>query len=286
MFGANDDNQNNNDDPAMLDSVKDLASQPAAKVEPSQPAQTTTPAFGAPTAPVGFSMPSADTSAVNDGSSQDTTQDNPGLAMAANTAHAEPAEGFSNAADFNAANQVTQTNTSTPDYSAPQFASDSPAVSQPMDNPQPQTAPPSIIGHSNPAMQSAPQQNTSDLSQNEITPPPHLNQVDAQQTDEAEQAQQDTNMAIPTEVNHEELASIKQEALGHLEALSDHLEGDPEVIFTTTMQMIQANDNHSLIQKAFEAAKNIEDDKVRAQAMQDIINEINYFSPPQAQDGQ
>ena len=44
------------------------------------------------------------------------------------------------------------------------------------------------------------------------------------------------------------------------------------------MMMIQANDNHNLLEKALAAAKMIEDDKIRAQAMLDIVNEINYFS--------
>jgi hypothetical protein len=44
------------------------------------------------------------------------------------------------------------------------------------------------------------------------------------------------------------------------------------------MMMIQANDNHTLLEKALTAAKQIEDDKTRAQAMLDIINEINYFA--------
>lgn len=79
-------------------------------------------------------------------------------------------------------------------------------------------------------------------------------------------------------VDHDKLADMKQEALAHLEPLADHIDGTPEEVFRTTMQMIQANDNHTLLEKALEAAKNIEDDKARAQAMLDIINEINYFS--------
>jgi hypothetical protein len=42
--------------------------------------------------------------------------------------------------------------------------------------------------------------------------------------------------------------------------------------------MIQASDDKALVPKAFEAAKNIQDDKARAQALLDIINEINYFT--------
>jgi hypothetical protein len=79
-------------------------------------------------------------------------------------------------------------------------------------------------------------------------------------------------------VDHDKLAAIKQEALEHLEPLAEHIDGTPEETFRTTMMMIQANDNHMLLEKALDAAKKIEDDKTRAQAMLDIINEINYFS--------
>jgi hypothetical protein len=79
-------------------------------------------------------------------------------------------------------------------------------------------------------------------------------------------------------VDQAKLADMKQQALSHLEPLADHLDGTPEETFKTTMMMIQANDNHTLLEKALNAAKEIEDDKARAQAMLDIVNEINYFS--------
>jgi hypothetical protein len=79
-------------------------------------------------------------------------------------------------------------------------------------------------------------------------------------------------------IDHSKLADMKRQALEHLEPLADHIDGTPEETFRTTMMMIQANDNHSLLEKALNAAKLIEDDKERAQAMLDIINEINYFS--------
>lgn len=79
-------------------------------------------------------------------------------------------------------------------------------------------------------------------------------------------------------VDHDKLADMKRQALEHLEPLADHIEGTAEERFRTTMMMIQANDNHTLIDKALSAAKEIPDDKVRAQAMLDIINEINYFN--------
>lgn len=42
--------------------------------------------------------------------------------------------------------------------------------------------------------------------------------------------------------------------------------------------MIQSTDNETLLHDALEAAKSIPDDKARAQALLDVINEINYFT--------
>lgn len=75
-----------------------------------------------------------------------------------------------------------------------------------------------------------------------------------------------------------ELIDIKQQALTQLSPLLGHLDQTPEEKFRTTMMMIQASDNHSLVKTAYEAAQQIQDEKVRAQALLDIINEINYFT--------
>jgi hypothetical protein len=80
-----------------------------------------------------------------------------------------------------------------------------------------------------------------------------------------------------TNVTHE-LIDIKQQALGRLSPLIDHLEQSPEEKFRTLMMMIQASDNQSMVKTAYEAAGQIEDDKARAQAFLDIVNEINYFT--------
>ena len=79
-------------------------------------------------------------------------------------------------------------------------------------------------------------------------------------------------------VQDNELLSIKQQALQELSPLVGQLEQDPEEKFHTTMRIIQASDNHSLVKEAYEAARKISDDKVRAQALLDIVNEINYFT--------
>lgn len=80
------------------------------------------------------------------------------------------------------------------------------------------------------------------------------------------------------DADSDDLAVIKQDALKQLSPLVKHLDQSPEEKFRTTMMMIQASDDQSLIKTAFEAAKQIKDDKARAQALLDIINEINYFT--------
>lgn len=76
----------------------------------------------------------------------------------------------------------------------------------------------------------------------------------------------------------DDLLQIKQEAMQQLSPILDHLDQAPEEKFRTTMMMIQASDNDKLIPVAYEAAKAISDEKVRAQALLDIVNEINYFT--------
>ena len=75
-----------------------------------------------------------------------------------------------------------------------------------------------------------------------------------------------------------DLLDIKQQALQQLTPLVDHLDQTPEEKFRTTMMMIQASDDQSLVKIAYEAAKSIGDEKAKAQALLDIVNEINYFT--------
>jgi hypothetical protein len=76
----------------------------------------------------------------------------------------------------------------------------------------------------------------------------------------------------------DDLLDIKQQALQQLSPLVGHLDQTPEEKFRTTMMMIQAADDQSLIQQAYEAAQAIPDEKTKAQALLDIVNEINYFT--------
>jgi hypothetical protein len=75
-----------------------------------------------------------------------------------------------------------------------------------------------------------------------------------------------------------DLADLQKQAISELAPILGKLDLSNEDKFNTTMMMVQATDNQALLRDAHEAAKAIEDDKARAQALLDIINEINYFT--------
>lgn len=104
------------------------------------------------------------------------------------------------------------------------------------------------------------------------SPNPAANHHDASNEDNSSSA------PAPADNTPHDLIEIKQKALGQLSPLVDHLDQSPEEKFRTTMMMIQASDDQSLIQVAYDAAEQIQDEKVRAQALLDVVNEINYFT--------
>lgn len=76
----------------------------------------------------------------------------------------------------------------------------------------------------------------------------------------------------------DDLLDLKQQALQQLTPLVGHLDQNPEDKFRTTMMLIQASDNQALLKDAYDAAQAIQDEKTRAQALLDVVNEINYFT--------
>lgn len=81
----------------------------------------------------------------------------------------------------------------------------------------------------------------------------------------------------------DDLLELKQQALQQLTPLVGHLDQTPEDKFRTTMMLIQASDNQALLKEAYSAAQAIEDEKVKAQALLDVVNEINYFTQAKQQ---
>ncbi|HVX24071.1 MAG TPA: hypothetical protein VG992_01880 [Candidatus Saccharimonadales bacterium] len=94
----------------------------------------------------------------------------------------------------------------------------------------------------------------------------------------SDSAPNNSDAPTPNSDTLNDLLNIKQQALGELSPLVSHLDQSPEERFRTVMMMIQATDDQSKIQEAFSAAQAIEDEKGRAQALLDVINEINYFT--------
>ena len=78
-----------------------------------------------------------------------------------------------------------------------------------------------------------------------------------------------------------DLAAIKQEALGELRPLVDKLEVSPEEKFDTYLLLIRSREDRTLISPAHAAAQAISDETRRAQALLDIIKEIDFLSQAQ-----
>lgn len=121
-----------------------------------------------------------------------------------------------------------------------------------------------------------PDQNTTPLENNEpaaVTP----NLEVTKELDSTTLVEADT---ITDTATTDSLLTIKQQALSELMPIVSHLSQTPTEKFKTLMMMIQASDDQSLIQAAYTAAQQITDDKEKAQALLDVVNEINYFTHP------
>ncbi|PID33480.1 hypothetical protein CR969_00565 [Candidatus Saccharibacteria bacterium] len=78
------------------------------------------------------------------------------------------------------------------------------------------------------------------------------------------------------------LTSIKDAALSELRPLIDKLDVAPEEKFDTYLLLLRSTDDKALIAPAHEAAKAITDESRKAQALLDIIKEIDFLSNQKA----
>jgi hypothetical protein len=74
------------------------------------------------------------------------------------------------------------------------------------------------------------------------------------------------------------LEGIKKDALNELRPLVGKLNVSPEEKFDTYLLLLRSTDDTSLIGPAHDAAKEITDEARRAQALLDVIKEIDYLS--------
>lgn len=97
-----------------------------------------------------------------------------------------------------------------------------------------------------------------------------------------EQPQYGSGFSAPTPTVEPDtnLDSIKKDALAELRPLVDKLDVSPEEKFDTYLLLIRSTDDRTLIAPAHEAARTIADEARRAQALLDIIKEIDYLSAP------
>ena len=75
-----------------------------------------------------------------------------------------------------------------------------------------------------------------------------------------------------------DLDGIKKNALDELRPLIDKVDLPAEEKFDTYLMLIRSTDDSSLIGPAFTSAQGITDEKRRAEALLDIVKEIDYLS--------
>jgi hypothetical protein len=83
---------------------------------------------------------------------------------------------------------------------------------------------------------------------------------------------------LATGDTNRELMDIRQKALTELAPIIDKLDLPPLEKFRTIMMIIQISDDEAMVKAAYDAAHSITDEKDKAQALLDIVNEVNYFT--------
>lgn len=78
-----------------------------------------------------------------------------------------------------------------------------------------------------------------------------------------------------------DLTTVKSDAINELRPLVDKLSLPAEEKFDTYLLLLRSTDDRSLIEPAHEIAKQITDETRRAQALLDIIKEIDFLSQSQ-----
>lgn len=89
-------------------------------------------------------------------------------------------------------------------------------------------------------------------------------------------------VATATPATDPALELIKKDALSQLRPLVDKLDLPADEKFDTLLLIIRSTDDKTLVQSAYDAAKNITDESKRAEALLDVVKEIDYFSNPAA----
>ncbi len=165
-----------------------------------------------------------------------------------------------------------------------------PVVTPPTDNPSPAQSTPAITldGSDSPQLDETPDTDVQPTLETPVDPDfsattsassahtdtPSRESSTPQSSNDSKPGAKPSSVSIHTN----NLLDIKNEALHDLTPLVDELDLNAEDKFKTIMMLIQASDNQELIPQAYKLAKEIGDEKLKAQALLDIVNEINYFT--------
>lgn len=84
-----------------------------------------------------------------------------------------------------------------------------------------------------------------------------------------------------TPSNGKSLEDVRKDALSELRPLVDKLDMNPDDKFDLCLMLLRSTDDKTLIPTAYDAAKNITDETKRAQALLDVIREIDFLSTPE-----
>lgn len=96
-----------------------------------------------------------------------------------------------------------------------------------------------------------------------------------------EQPQQPFEPAVQMpQANNNDLETIKKDALKELRPLVEKLDLSAEEKFDIYLLLLRSTDDTTLIAQAHATAQQIEDESKRAQALLDIIKEIDFLSAP------
>lgn len=86
------------------------------------------------------------------------------------------------------------------------------------------------------------------------------------------------NANIPTPPPAGDLENIRLSALNELRPLIDHVQLPSDEKFDTYLMLIRSTDDASLLGPAHAVAQSIKDEKRRAEALLDIVKEIDFLS--------
>jgi hypothetical protein len=111
-----------------------------------------------------------------------------------------------------------------------------------------------------------------------VLPTPPAEEPKAEDDKPDEPVIQHTHEKKAVSTGNSNLDKIKTSALEELRPLVGKLNLPADEKFDTLLLIIRSTDDQTLLDEAHDAAKEITDDTKRAQALLDIIKEIDYFS--------